>query len=449
MSERGGQAQPKRCRSIAIACNNASLRKGGEAAVPLRFFLNFRKIGVQCRLLVHERVKKELNEILPADALSNVTFFRDHSVQKLLFALSKPFPSSVREVFFYPLIGLITESDQRSVIRRLVAQGDVDAVFLPTPISPKAISLMNNVGAPVFFGPLNGDMNYPAAFRHKSNGLAQWAIGAARQAAEILHYLLPAKRNAAAIFVSNRRTLEALPRATRKTHIRRSFDATIDASQWREVASRAQSEDKTFLCVGRLADWKAFEFAIAATHRLNGAAPLTIVGDGPERARLEALAADGPGDIKFKGFLSHEEIARLYPNVIALVLPSLREAGGNVCMEALAAGAPVIATRWGGACDVVNPGVDGFLVPVDNEESLVGGIADAMRRLTDEPQLSRRMGEAGRSRVLEAFNWERKSLDFHRVFEECMARPHERIEDAHPAHRVDGGGVNLSWRGEA
>lgn len=428
--------------SIAIVCENASFRMGGEAAIPLRFFREFRAAGHSVRLLTHARVRPELSGLLTPEEFEDTVFFEDLPVQKLIHRASGRLPSRLREIFVNGVISMMTEARQARHLRA-AAPGRFDIVFRPVPISPKAISLLTVPGVPVFYGPLNGAMDYPPAFRGKEGGATAALIAAGRRLSRPLHRLFPAKGQAAGIFLSNPRTLAALPANTARVPKYRSYDATVDATQWRQVVrgeGGGEISADHFLYVGRLVDWKAVDYAIRAVHALSGRARLTVVGDGPERARLERMAAGGPGRIEFLGYLPHDALRALYGDICAQLLPSLREAGGNVCMEALAAGVPVIATGWGGARDVVRDGVDGILVPPENEAALIAGFAEAMERFIAEPERARAMGLRGRQRVLDGYSWAAKARDYLEVFRATLegrappGRPGEALE-IHPDHQ--------------
>lgn len=435
----------EKSRKIAIACQNASFRMGGEAAIPLRFFKEFRALGHDPLLLTHARVEDELRSILSPSELSRVVFFPDRAIHRWIYKFGKLFPSAPREAFIYPVIAFLCDLEQRKSLKEKIQADEIDLVFQPTPISPKAVSPFYNLGAPVFFGPLNGAMNYPPGFRKQEGEITRFFLSAGRSFANLLHHIIPGKKNAAAIFVSNPRTLENLPSAARNTHARRSFDATIDAERWAGVNQNPEAPPDFFICVGRLADWKAFHLTIKAAHLVGPHAKLTIVGDGPERPRLERIAKEGPAEIRFAGFVPHEELVKLYPGAIAQAHPALREAGGNACLEALAAGAPVIAARWGGAMDVIEDGVDGILIDPIDEEHFIAAMADAMRALLADPERARAMGAAGRARVLSAFGWRQKAQDYCEVFEACLTSPCQGLTDAHPRHRVNGRSINLAW----
>jgi glycosyltransferase involved in cell wall biosynthesis len=120
-----------------------------------------------------------------------------------------------------------------------------------------------------------------------------------------------------------------------------------------ELTSAAPATKKGFLFVGRLVDSKGADVLLDAYQRagLDRAAwPLTIVGDGPMRARLEQRAKDaGLPDVRFTGFVDDETKARLLASAKWLVAPSHAHEGlGLVVLEARHAGVPCIVTRHGG-----------------------------------------------------------------------------------------------------
>jgi sugar transferase (PEP-CTERM/EpsH1 system associated) len=127
---------------------------------------------------------------------------------------------------------------------------------------------------------------------------------------------------------------------------------------------------------------------------------LTIVGDGPDRAPLTALAADLglQGHVHFLGYRS--DVAALLGSADLFVLSSLSEGISLTLLEAMAAGLPVVATAIGGNREVVVPGQTGLLVPARSPAAL----AEALLALLRGPEQARRMGIAGRRRVEEQFS---------------------------------------------
>jgi glycosyltransferase involved in cell wall biosynthesis len=155
---------------------------------------------------------------------------------------------------------------------------------------------------------------------------------------------------------------------------------------------------------------KGVAHLIEAIARLGSPGPrLEIVGEGPERPSLEALAGRlGVADrVVFRGKIPPEELQASYARAAVCVLPSVLDARGDteglgvVLLEAMNHGTPVIASRVGGIPDIVEDGVSGLLVPPGDADAL----AAAVRRVRDDPALARRLGEGGRRRLHEQFNW--------------------------------------------
>jgi glycosyltransferase involved in cell wall biosynthesis len=146
-------------------------------------------------------------------------------------------------------------------------------------------------------------------------------------------------------------------------------------------------------------------------------ATLCLVGDGPDRERLERRASE-LGVIRDTLFLGYQEdVAPYYAAFDALVLPSANEGTPVSVIEALAAETPVVATRVGGVPDVVREGEEGFLVDAGDTEEL----AERLLRLARDPKLRRRLGESGRERVLKRYAVERLLDDVDRLYRELLA----------------------------
>lgn len=164
------------------------------------------------------------------------------------------------------------------------------------------------------------------------------------------------------------------------------------------------------LFVGRLAAVKGVPLLLEAFVRIRSRYPrarLTLVGDGSELATLKTHAsALGLDDVvDFVGYCTQEEVAILLEEADMLVLPSFAEGLPVVLMEALASRMPVIATPVAGVSELVRDGESGLLVPPGDIDSL----ARALDRLLGDPDLCRRLGEAGRNAVLERHDVKREA----------------------------------------
>ncbi|MDP9285494.1 MAG: glycosyltransferase family 4 protein [Actinomycetota bacterium] len=152
----------------------------------------------------------------------------------------------------------------------------------------------------------------------------------------------------------------------------------------------------TFVFVGRLTEQKALTVALAALARVP-AGRLLLVGDGPERSRLEEAAhAEGVADrVQFVGSLSRAVAQRYVAGARASLLSSAWENLPHSVVEALAVGTPVVATSVGGVPEVIRDGENGLLVPPNDPDAL----ALAMTRVLEDDTLRERLAAAARPSV--------------------------------------------------
>ncbi|TMK87998.1 MAG: glycosyltransferase family 4 protein [Actinobacteria bacterium] len=152
---------------------------------------------------------------------------------------------------------------------------------------------------------------------------------------------------------------------------------------------------------GRLSPEKGVDTLIEAAGRLSGRVRLDIAGDGPDRPRLEDLAARIGGDgVRFFGRVDSATVDALVTEAMAVALPSRwYENQPMIVLEAFARGVPVVASDLGGAPELVRHGVDGFLVPPDDPAAL----ASALQALLDDRARARAMGKSARERALTEF----------------------------------------------
>lgn len=392
-----------------IVAEHASLRFGGEAALPVHYFMGLRKRGIEAWLVVHERTRDELSTLL-ADDLDRVHYLPDTALNRFCWRAGSKVPAQISYFTFGYASRISTQLAARRIARRLVRDHGVTVVHQPIPVSPRETSLLHDMGAPVVIGPMNGNMSYPPAFRGSSRGERVFSAlaGVGRALSGPLHRLMPGKRKAAMLLVANARTRAGLPPGI-TAPVRELVENGVDLDLWTSAAATAANAQPRFVFMGRLVDWKAVDVLIEALSRMQHPASLEIIGDGPMRPALEQLAhALGAGDrVHFAGWLPQSECAARLVHADALVLSSIYECGGAVVLEAMACGRPAIATNWGGPADYIDE-ASGILVPPASREALVAGFAAAMDRLAGDPALRQQMGHAARLRVEQGYAWSRK-----------------------------------------
>ena len=166
---------------------------------------------------------------------------------------------------------------------------------------------------------------------------------------------------------------------------------------------------------------RAFAQVLAAAGP-NAALSLVIVGDGPQRAELEALSRTLgiAAHMSFVGAVPHAEVPQ-WLNRFDLYVAASRldsESFGVAVLEASACGLPVVVSDVGGLPEVVVQGETGWVVPRED----VAALAQAIQRLIAAPELRRRFGAAGRERVLAHYGWPHSVDVMLRCFDEVVAR---------------------------
>jgi len=171
--------------------------------------------------------------------------------------------------------------------------------------------------------------------------------------------------------------------------------------------------------VGRLAPQKGVSTLVEAAGLLKDpSAQVLLVGDGPERPKLEREAKRiGVGDrVRFLGFFAHDRLPAVLAHADLLVLPSLYEELGTVLLEAMQAALPIVASRTGGIPDVIEDGINGLLVPPGEPEAL----AHAINHLLADRDLARRLSEGARERAKD-YDWEVLAERVLRVYQDVTA----------------------------
>jgi glycosyltransferase involved in cell wall biosynthesis len=204
-------------------------------------------------------------------------------------------------------------------------------------------------------------------------------------------------------------------------------DEEIDRLKPAQVSERTTVR---FLSLGRLLAFKAVSLALEAFAETRSRFPQTelwIIGDGPERGRLMQLAQELSVQyaVEFKGWLPRRELTQHLASCDALVYLCLRGANSMACLEAMAAGLPVICLDLGGPALQVND-KSGVKVKAESPEQVMNDLAGAMRLLAGNSGLRQRMGEAARERVRDEFRWEARAEAMCEIYAQVLAERSER-----------------------
>ncbi len=184
--------------------------------------------------------------------------------------------------------------------------------------------------------------------------------------------------------------------------------------------SRPVGGKKTILFIGRLTPIKGLDVLLAAL-RGRGDVELIVAGDGEQRREFESLATQLSIDARFLGRVTARERDDLLSASDAVVIPSLTLEGGRteglpvVCLEAMAAGRPVVASRAGGLAEIINDGENGLLFESGDSQML----ADKLKILFGDAALGESLARRARETAF-AFGWETIGPRFARVIKDSL-----------------------------
>jgi glycosyltransferase involved in cell wall biosynthesis len=198
----------------------------------------------------------------------------------------------------------------------------------------------------------------------------------------------------------------------------------VDPTAFSPRPFRARPSPFEILCVGRLVPAKGQHIlvdAVAELVRAGQAVRLRFVGDGPDRGSLETqVAALGLVEqVVFEGAVNQDRIRAIYAEADCFALASFAEGIPVVLMEAMAMEIPCVTTFITGHPELIRDGIDGLLVPPSNVQAL----AEAIAGLIADPERRRRLGEAGRRRVMAKYDLETNTQRLAAIFRRRLGHP--------------------------
>ncbi len=304
-------------------------------------------------------------------------------------------------------------------LRGRIRAGEFDVVLRILPIvsvlpSPFAFFLRNGP-IPFVIGPLNGGLPWPKGFPQldQQRGAAGYWVSNLRSLYRYLPFARSTYSKAAAIIAGSSHTFAEFSQHRDKLFFvpgENGIDPVLFSGRQR---SNARRDDKLRLVfVGRLIPLKACDLALRAAAGLlqTGAAHFTVVGDGPERGRLEQLTKDLriEAAVSFTGWLKSSDTLLEFERADVLVFPSLREFGGAVIFEALGLGAVPVVADFGGPGDIVTAQV-GYKIALTNESELVRELETILRRLATDRQHLEALRRNGMAYAREHLTWDGKA----------------------------------------
>jgi glycosyltransferase involved in cell wall biosynthesis len=299
------------------------------------------------------------------------------------------------------------------LMRTRIRTGEFDVVLRLSPVNsvlPSAFPFfLRNYSIPFVIGPINGGLPWPKGFS-QANNQRSW-IDKLRGLYRFLPFARSTYRRAAAIIAGSSQTYAEF--ATYREKLFFTPENGVSLSLCSGALARTQGDRKLELIfIGGLIPLKACDLALrgAAPFLRGNLAHFTVVGDGPERSRLERLTSSlGIEEaVSFCGMLTHTEAMQRLRSADVLVFPSVRDFGGGVVFEALALGAVPLVADFGGPGDIVHPEV-GRKLSLTNESDVVSQMEKALAELVHNRNLLDRLRQQGMAYARECLTWEAKA----------------------------------------
>jgi len=322
------------------------------------------------------------------------------------------FASQAVTAFGYPFALAFEWYAWRQLRERILAgEFDVAMRIVPmTAVLPSPFAFFLRKGPiPFVIGPINGGLPFVEGFSQAANQ-REW-ISRFRDLYRFLPFARSTYRNAAAIIAASSQTYAEFAAYRDKLFFlpEPGIARTLCYENSRSAEPGAKLE---LIFVGGLIPCKACDLGLrAAAHLLRSdLAHFTILGDGPERNRLEQLARSLGIEqaVSFCGWVSHAEVLNRLRSADVMVFPSVRDFGAGVVFESLASGAVPVVADFGGPGDIVRPEV-GYKVPLTNETDFVARMEKILMELANDRHGLERLRQQGLAYVRESLTWEAKA----------------------------------------
>lgn len=368
---------------------------GGEAIKAQQYADFLQKQGYDLRVIAHARARGHGADLAP----EKLWAIEDTGLQKLFWKIRPLRP--LLEVYFH------------LAARRILKQADFGPqkpiLHYISPVSPVALRFPPK-GFDTVIGPMTGNIYYPPGFRDRMAVWDRFREAMHRVAQTLFGRVMGDKKDVDVLLVSGyERTRASLRMAGCPDD--KMIDV-VDSGISEKLAARprvAHSGANTkFMCSGRMVDHKGLDLAIRAVGQADPEITLDLYGDGTERPRLEALVAElGLQDrVTFKGWLpNHDDLIEAFGQYRGYLFPSLAEANGIVMQEAMMAGLPVLAARWGGPERLADDDAAIYVDPVD-EAHVVAELAKGMTKLASDGAFADTLSQKARTIATERFTWD-------------------------------------------
>ncbi len=299
---------------------------------------------------------------------------------------------------------------------------EFDLIHRISPVSPTVPSpIASWSDTPFILGPLNGALAWPKQYKEVIKKEREMIIHV-RGIYKFLPYYKSTFVSSAKILAAFKHVEKEIPEKERQKIVRFN-ELGVDTGLYRPAdINEVSSSTRTcqFLFVGRLVPLKCAHvviLAFAQSKFLRENHKLKIVGDGPERESLEKLIKKNNLHlcVEILGWKNQTEVAQYMRESNVFVFPTIREAGGNVLLEAMSSGLPSIVPNYGGPAELIDDTV-GIKIDLSDKNQFQQDYINKMELLAGDIQWRKSLSINARERALEQHDWQVKGENIKQIY---------------------------------
>lgn len=299
---------------------------------------------------------------------------------------------------------------------------EFDIVHQITPLSPTLPAKFSRVcrkwNVPFVWGPINGGLPWPKGFGDAIRQEREW-LSKLRGLYKLLPGYRVTRRNASALLIGSTSTFSQMPAKYHEKCVYLPENA-VDPERFSAAGAGPRSNPlpegegtlSLRLCfLGRLVPYKGADMLIEACEPLlrEGRVMLDLIGDGPQRAALEAMITTRSiPNVRLLGNIPHSQLSTTLAGYEVLGFPSIREFGGAVALEAMALGVVPIVPNYGGLGELVSPAT-GYLIEMGSRQQIIDRYRTTLSGILADRGALALKSRAAVERVKRHFTWDAKA----------------------------------------
>lgn len=400
---------------ILLAAYDCAPRIGSGSNIGWQWYSRLSQ-HVPITLVTHVRNRDDLLQAgIPLNSSEVIFIDTEWFAEPLYKLVCKLFPTSehARALFMGPDFFVYDWIMVRQLKARLNAGKQWDIIHSVSPLSPVAATRLHVLKRPVILGPWNGGLKSPKEFSEIMRTDSKW-LYPIRHLGYLVDFLFGTTRHASIILTATQATLQSIParyRSRCQFLIENGVDLDLfSPTPWPPFPSSTQP--LKILFVGRFQAFKGLPMLFEAIASLKTQFPiqLTIIGEGPLRDKWQNQANQLKINhlITWYGQAKAPQVAEQMQQAHVLCLPSVRESGGAVLLEAMACARPLIALKYGGPAEIVDDEV-GYAIPTKGGATqVISDLADSLADIFKQPAVWQQRGIVARQRAEDCYSWDAK-----------------------------------------